>query len=171
MRRSMVRFWPSLLALALLAAPAGAELYRVTLNSGQTVETAYQPQEASWDASMVLLLTEVGNWIGISKADVQKVDSINESGGYGVKIATNTFEMGISPNDLPDPNGRAVNNGGGADARVAALQTLLDQQQAAASVRQAQESYTLQQFVEPNQTQGVPPRLIGMPPGLRPDNQ
>ena len=45
------RIWASVLVLsilALLAAPAGAEIYRVVLNNGQSFETAYQPQEAGW---------------------------------------------------------------------------------------------------------------------------
>ena len=44
--------------------PAGAEVFFVTLNNGTSIETAYQPQEASWDTGMVLLLTETGDLEG-----------------------------------------------------------------------------------------------------------
>lgn len=179
MRRSMPRVWPFLLALTLLAAPAGAEVYRVTLNNGQVFETGYQPQEASWDASMVLLMTDVGNWIGVSKADIQQVENMEESGGYGMKIAAHTYEIGISPNDLAEAEAELAAAGGAgagaagqaADTRVQMLQLMLQQQQTASQQRQAEQSYTVQQFVEPNATQGLPSRFIGTPSGNNSNNQ
>ena len=181
MRRSLARVWPSLLALSLLAAPAGAEIYRVTLNNGQTFDTNYQPQEASWDASMVLLLSDVGNWIGVSKADIQQVEPVNETGSFGVQIAVNTYELGISANDAEAAAEAALAAGGapgapgaapaagGADARAQMLQLMLQQQQLENQQRQAEQRYSVQQFVEPNQTQGIPGSLIssssdGIPP-------
>jgi hypothetical protein len=144
MRSSLARFWPLLLALALVAAPAAAEVYVVTLNNGQVFETAYQPQEASWDASMVLSLTDQG---------------------FGIKIADNTYEVGISPNDLAEAEAELAASGGtpaqGSERGAQLLQQILQQQQAAASQRQAEQSYTVNQFVEPNQTQGIPPSLVG----------
>jgi len=162
------RIWASVLVLsilALLAAPAGAEVYRVVLNNGQSFETAYQPQEAGWDPGMVLILSDVGNWIGVQKADIQKVDTVSENGAFGVKISKNTFALGISPNDLAEAEAQAAatNAAGGAtaDARIQMLQTIMQQQQAEAAQRQAQQSYTIKQFVEPGQTQGLPARFIG----------
>ena len=84
MSRSRARVWMPLLALSLLAVPASAALFRVTLNNGTVMETAYQPQEASWDSGMVLLLSDVGNWIGIEKADIQQVDTVSETGAFGI---------------------------------------------------------------------------------------
>jgi len=168
MRRSLA-VWPSLLAFSLLAVPAGAEIYRVTLNNGQIFESAYQPQEASWDASMVLLLDEVGNWIGVSKADVQQVATVDETGAFGILISKNTFEIGISANDAAAAADALAAMGAqgqaGADPRLAVLQQMLAQQQAAAQQHQAEQSYTVQQFVEPNQTQGIPSRFVGQPSG------
>jgi hypothetical protein len=169
MRRSLARIWPSLLALSLLAAPAGAEIYRVTLSNGQTFDTNYQPQEASWDPSMVLLMSDVGNWIGVSKADIQQVEPVNETGSFGVQIAVNTYELGISANDAEaqaeaaalaggDASGAAA--GGAAEARLQMLQLRMEQQQLETQQRQAQQSYSVQQFVEPSQTQGIPSSLI-----------
>jgi hypothetical protein len=178
MRSSLARFCPLLLALALLAVPAGADVYRVTLNNGQVFDTAYQPQEASWDASMVLFLTDQGNWIGLSKADIQQVENMEETSGFGVKIAANTYEVGISPNDLAQAEealaaaGGAAGAGQGANAQVQMLQLMLQQQQAEAQQRQTQQNYSVKQFVEPSQTQGIPGSLIGTgyspPPGTNP---
>ena len=168
MRRSLA-VWPSLLALSLLALPASAEIYRVTLNNGQVFESAYQPQEASWDASMILLLDEVGNWIGVSKADVQQVANVDENGAFGIRISKNTFEIGISANDAAAAAEALAAMGtqgqGGADSRLAVLQQILEQQQAEAQQRSAQQNYTVKQFVEPNQTQGIPARFVGQPSG------
>jgi hypothetical protein len=179
MRRSLACIWPSLLALSLLAAPAGAEIYRVTLNDGQTFDTNYQPQEASWDAGMVLLLSDVGNWIGVSKADIQQVEPVNETGSFGVQIAVNTYELGISANDAEaqaeaalaagDAPGAAA--GGAAEARLQMLQLRLEQQQLETQQRQAQQKYSVQQFVEPSQTQGIPSSLISTSTYGNPPNQ
>lgn len=161
MRRSLAL---SLLALSLLAVPAGAEIYRVTLNNGQIFETAYQPQEASWDASMVLLLDDVGNWVGVSKADVQQVVTVSETGAYGVQISKNTFEIGISANDA-EAQMVANGTGQGKDALEAAqlqlTQLELQQRQAEMKEREADRNYGVKQFVEPGQTQGIPSRFIG----------
>jgi len=170
MRRSLA-IWPSLLALSLLAVPASAEIFRVTLNNGQVFESAYQPQEASWDASMVLLLDDVGNWIGVSKADVQQVATVDETGMFGIRISKNTFEIGISANDAEAAaeallaSGAAPAGQGAADSRLAVLQQILQQQQAEAQQRSAQQNYSIKQFVEPNQTQGIPSRFVGQPSG------
>ena len=100
MRGIFVRVWPSLLVLSLLALPVGAEVYHINLNNGEVIDTAYQPQEASWDPSMVLLMTEVGNWIGISKADIREVHTESQDAGFGVKIDDNTYELGLTAGDL-----------------------------------------------------------------------
>lgn len=170
MRRIFVRVWPSLLVLSLLALPAGAEVYHVTLNNGEVVDTAYQPQEASWDSSMVLLLTEVGNWIGISKADIREVRTESQDMGFGVQIDDNTYELGLTAGDLsPEAllaaglveapagqQGNAVQ-----EVQLQMLRNMQQQQQMELQRREAQDRYTIQQFVEPGQTQGIPGSLIG----------
>ena len=169
MRRIFVRVWPSLLVLSLLALPAGAEVYHVTLNNGEVVDTAYQPQEASWDPSMVLLLTEVGNWIGISKADIRDVRTESQERGFGVQIDDNTYELGLTAGDLsPEALLAAglVEAPAGAptpaqDAQLQMLRNIQQQQQMEIQRREAQDRYTIQQFVEPGQTQGIPGSLIG----------
>ena len=167
MRRSLACL--SLLALA-CAVPASAEVFFVTLSNGTTFETAYQPQAASWDPSMVLLLTETGNWIGLPQADIQEVRSESQIAGYGRMIDNKTFELGFAPNDGADPDAKPAT---AAEARAQMLERMVMQQQDEMNRREAENSYTIQQFVDPGQTQGIPSRLIGtaMGPTAVPNNQ
>lgn len=157
MRRTLARVSLALLAIA-GAVPAGAEVFFVTLNNGTTFETAYQPQAASWDTSMVLLLTETGNWIGLPQADIKEVRSETQIAGYGRAIDDNTFELGYAPNDASDPDAKPADP---AEARAQMLEQMVMQQQQEMSQRSAEESYTIPQFVDPGDTQGIPARLIG----------
>jgi len=161
MRRTLVCLSLMLTALA-GAVPAAAEVYFVTLNNGTTFETAYQPQAASWDPGMVLLLTEQGNWIGLPQADIQEVRSETQIAGYGRVIDSKTFELGIAPNDAADPEAKSTDPN---DARTEMLGQILEQQQQEADQRRAEQSYTQQQFVEPSDLQGIPSRFIGAPGG------
>jgi hypothetical protein len=154
MFRSLVRVWPSLLALLLLAVPAGAEVYYVTLTNGSVIETATQPQEASWDASMVLLMTDVGNWIGLPKAEVEGVRSELDNEGYGLRINADTILLGWAPNDNPIP-GEEGKAGDEADGRVA------DALERAVAIREEESRYSVDQFVEPDESQGIPSRFGG----------
>lgn len=162
MPRALTRVWPSLLALLLLALPAGAEVYYVTLHNGSVMETKYQPQEASWDDSVVLLMTEVGNWIGVAKSEIASVRSEAENNGFGKVIGNNTVLLGWAANDAADPNAAAAAGGRQGDpamqAMAEAIQGLYDQ-------RSAQQNYTVQQFVQPNQLQGIPTGLVGVGTG------
>lgn len=166
MRRSLARVSLALLALAPLAVPsAEAEVFFVTLNNGTTIETAYQPQEASWDPGMVLLLTETGNWIGLPQADIREVRSESQIAGYGRAIDDNTFELGFAPNDASDPNAEPADP---AEARVEMLEQMLLQQQQEMDRRTAEQNYTVRQFVDPEDLQGIPSRFIGSPTGPSP---
>jgi len=102
MSRFLARVSPLLVALALLAVPASADVYYVTLTNGTVVETARQPQQASWDPNMVLLLTEVGNWVGFPKEEVQSVRAEDPTQGFGIRISDKAIALGRAPNDLPD---------------------------------------------------------------------
>jgi hypothetical protein len=162
----------SLMLVALCAAPAGAEVYFVTLNNGTTFESAYQPQAASWDPGMVLLLTEQGNWIGLPQVDIREVRSESQIAGYGRVIDSKTFELGMAPNDAEDAEAAAgydPNDPNAANAaRTAALERMVDQQQQELDQRQAEQSYTMKQFVDPSQLQGIPSSLIGTTTRPRP---
>jgi hypothetical protein len=162
MPSAMTRVWPSLLALLLLALPASAEVYYVTLQNGSVLETKYQPQEASWDDSVVLLMTEVGNWIGVAKNEIASVRSDAENRGFGKVIGTNTVLLGWAANDAADPNAAAAAGGRQGDP---ALQAMSEAIQGLYDQRSAQQNYTVQQFVQPNQMQGIPTGLVGVGTG------
>lgn len=167
MRRSLICLSLALSALA-FTVPAGAEVFFVTLTNGTTFETAYQPQAASWDPGMVLLLTETGNWIGLPQADIQEVRSESQIAGYGRAIDNNTFELGYAPNDNVDPTAKPADP---AEARTAVLEQMLQQQQQELNDRRSEESYTVKQFVDPSELQGIPSRFIGNQTGPAPGNQ
>jgi hypothetical protein len=98
------------------------------------------------------------------------VATVDETGAFGILISKNTFEIGVSPNDAEAAAeamlaSGAAPAGAGADQRVQLLQMMLQQQQAESQQRSAQQSYTVQQFVEPGQTQGIPSRFVGQPSG------
>lgn len=153
MRRSL-----TLVALlALVPAGASAEVFTVTLTNGSVLETQYQPQEASFDKDMVLLMTEVGNWIGVRRDEIESVVSDAELSGFGQVIGKNTVMLGWSANDAADPNAQAADGktDPGLSLAAQALQNLYQQ-------RQEQQNYTVQQFVQPNQTQGIPTNLVGV---------
>lgn len=158
MRRSLV-----LLALASLAVPAlaSAEVYTVTLTNGSVLETAYQPQEAAFDRNIVLLMTEVGNWIGVRKEEIDSVRSDAELSGYGKVIEKNTILLGWAANDAADPDAKPAAGQGRTDpalsATAQALQNIYEQ-------RQEEQNYSIKQFVQPNETQGIPARMIGTSP-------
>ena len=155
MRRSF-----TLVALTALLASfpmgASAEVYSVTLTNGSVLETQYQPQEASFDKDMVLLMTEVGNWIGMRRDEIASVVSDAESSGFGKVIGKNTVDLGWAANDAADPNapGADGKQDPGLSLAAQALQAVYQQ-------RQTAESYTIKQFVQPNETQGIPSGLIG----------
>jgi hypothetical protein len=165
MRRSLVLIVLALLALPALGTPANAEVYTVTLKNGSVLETAYQPQEAAFDRNVVLLMTDVGNWIGVRKDEIESVQSDAELSGYGKVIEKNTILLGWAANDAADPDAEAQQGQGqgqgksdpALSATAQALQNLYDQ-------RQAEQNYSIKQFVQPNQTQGIPARMIGTSP-------
>src|SRR5687768_8672220 len=103
---SRSRIFLSLLVFALCvlpAVPASAEVFHVTLTNGSVIDTAYQPQQASWDPSMVLLLTDTGNWVGFHKDEIDNIRAEDPAQGFGVRISDKTIALGLSPNDLPVP--------------------------------------------------------------------
>jgi hypothetical protein len=152
--RPFARIGVALLFVPLAALPAGAEIFKVQLNNGTVVETAYQPQEASWDPGMVLLLTEVGNWIGVRKDEIEAVVAEAPLRGFGTRINTTTILLGAAPNDNALPEVSDAPQQG--DPVLQVLRELVQGQQPA----QPDESYTIQQGVSTEQTQGIPSGLI-----------
>ncbi len=168
MLRSVARVWPLLLAVPLLASPAAAELFYVTLNNGSVLESRYQPQQSSWDGDMVLLMTDVGNWIGVSRDEIESVRSESENRGYGLVIDTTTILLGWSPNDALDPNAEPTAADRAGDAGTNRTATALERMN---EQRRQEETYTIPQFVEPGRTQGIPSRFVGPNSSVPPIDQ
>jgi|HubBroStandDraft_3_1064219.scaffolds.fasta_scaffold16826_2 hypothetical protein len=170
MLRLSARCCSLLLVLALAALPLAGEVYHVKLRNGSVIDTAYQPVQASWDPSLALVLTDVGNWIGLEQSDIEGVESETQVRGFGVAINTSTIAIGWAPNDAIDP---ATQQQNAPTATDLAIQKLAQEQQQRAT-------YTVQQGVSSEQTQGIPSGLAGYGgygggapaglPGYRPPN-
>ena len=91
------------LAIGLIAAPAAAEVYIVTLNNGNTFLSKYKPREATYDTSKLLIMTEVGNIVALDKSLVSEIKSDLENRGLGLLIDTSTIMIGYTANDAPIP--------------------------------------------------------------------
>src|SRR5687767_10155657 len=139
MRRSFTLVGLIALLAAVSPMSASAEVYSVTLTNGSVLETQYQPQEAEFDKDMVLLMTEVGNWIGVRRDEIESVVSDAESSGFGKVIGKNTIDLGWSANDAVDPNAQAADGkqDPGLSLAAQALQNLYEQ-------RQQQQNYTIE---------------------------
>ena len=154
MARILSRVWPlPLLAFALLALPASAEVFHVTLTNGTTIDSSVQPQQASWDPNMVMLMTEVGNWVGFSKDEIDSIKAEDPTSGFGVRISSTAIALGRFSNDLPEEG--KTNPQDEMNQRYLALANRMLEQS------EKQQRYSVQQFVEPSQTQGIPSSFAG----------
>lgn len=137
-----------LAALVLLSAlPVFAETYYLTLHNGNTFETRYRPQIASWDENKVLLITSMGNRISLDMSDIAKVEAHSERKGFGTVIDDNTIALGIAPNDAALPEE--------AQDPQARLMNWIDNM----NTQSQRPDYSVQQFVEPEDagmTGGLP---------------
>ncbi len=138
------------LALALVALPASAEIYTIKLSNGTEFDSRQEPKEVDWDDSIVMVLTDVGNWIALDKADIVGVEVDTENRGFGMVIDVHTVALGWAPNDQPaeDP-----------DAALDPMSRLLDFLSAEQANRP---DYSVDQFVEPGQAGG---QTGGLPVG------
>lgn len=157
---------------ALGAVAASAEIYNIRLHSGATFDTRYKPEVASWDAGLMMFMSDQGNWVALSRADVAAVTSETETQGFGTMIGIHTVLLGIAANDAP------VDTGEPADPQARLLQ-LMEQQ-----IQQGQQQpYSVEQFAEPTAAGGIPMWMtntvtppigdVGTPPlsGAEPDNR
>ncbi|MEE2776246.1 MAG: hypothetical protein VYE73_05730 [Acidobacteriota bacterium] len=128
----------AVLAVTLLVAsvPAMAETFEVRLSNGHVFHTRYEPEPAPWDDSLLFFMTMTSNTMAIAKADVAEVISSIEAAGRGTYLDAHTILIGSAPNDNLTPE------------ELAALGDEAPPQQ--------QQPYNIQQFAEPNQTQGIP---------------
>ncbi len=140
-------------ALCLSAAPLAAEIFKVELTNGNVFDTRKQPEEASWDSSLVLFMSDTGNWMAIPKQEIAGITSETENKGFGMVVNTTTIMLGYSTNDAPTPEEEAE------FAEIERLQQFYENQQ---------QDYTVQQFVEPGEaggsTGGLPAYGVTAPP-------
>ena len=149
--RTRVVALPVLLLVGAFAAlPVSAAVYTVTMKNGSTFDSRYQPEEASWDENLVVLLTEFGNRIALPAAEIDSVSVDSESRGFGHQINSTTMALGWAPNDAIDPS---TPEGQAAIAAQAA---------AAANSAQTPPAYNQQQFVEPGALTGLPVWMTGI---------
>lgn len=148
-----------------VVSPIAAEFYEVHTQSGAVIESRYQPKESSWDPSLVLVMTEVGNWVGVPKTDIVEVKTVGNDRGFGYVINPTTIALGWSPNE---PSAEeiaaqrtAAGGEGGKDAAVIQALQALYAGQGGTNVS----PYSVQQFAEPSQAQGIPFRNIPPPTG------
>jgi hypothetical protein len=153
MVRSLSRVWPLLLAFALLAVPASAEVFHVTLTNGNTIDSSIQPQQASWDPNMVMLLTDVGNWVGFPKDEVESIKAEDPTSGFGMRISDTAIALGRFSNDMPED--------GKSTAQDALNARYLELSNRMLDAAEKQQRYSVQQFVEPGQSQGIPSSFGG----------
>lgn len=154
-----------LLALAgLLTAPvAVADVYHVRLANGQTIDSGYPPEEASWDTGTILVNTETGNWVGVLRSSILRIESEVEIRGQGKRLDATTIYMGRTANAAPVPG----EEGQQQDQSLALLQAIYNQQQ-------QQQNYSIEQFVEPGEIGGGIPvgftQQVTPPVGVAPQN-
>ncbi len=120
--------------LLLLPAVAAAETFTVTLDTGNTFLSRYQPK-LSPDESKVMLLTENGNWIAFPLDRVADLTTTTESRGFGRVIDTTTIDLGLAPNEY----------GGEEQGEVDPTTRLLQYMSERDS---AQRDYSVEQFVD-----------------------
>jgi len=134
----------ALAAVALVAVPLSAEYFTLTLKSGATFVTRYQPEDAGWDPEKVVFLDEWGNLTSLKKVDIETITAETENRGFGRVINSTTIALGWAPNDAIDLNSE--------EGKAAAEQ----QRRADLIDSLAPPVYNQDQFVEPSQASGIP---------------
>ena len=148
------QFIASLAVLAALAAvlattPAVAGAFIVTMKSGSTFETKYQPHQSEIDEDKILLLTGYGNWISLPKDAVESVQSDTEARGFGTVLDSATIALGWSPNSSVPQEGA---DSGEAEDPTSRLIDFLREQNAP----QPQQVFSNELIVEPSDLGGIP---------------
>ena len=98
----------ALALVALAAAPAAAEVFKIKLTNQTEFVTRYQPLQDPRNEDKVNLLTEFGNWISLPKSAVTEIEAEVEARGFGTVLDTATILIGWAPNDKPVPTDEPV---------------------------------------------------------------
>ena len=108
MTRTVIRATLVGAMLLLMAASANAITWQLRLHSGQVFETRYEPQDASFDETMLTFLSDRGNLVAIPKDLVSEVVTLTEVLGFGTVLDAVTIMIGLLPNDKPSPEEQAA---------------------------------------------------------------
>lgn len=127
-----------LLALVIVV-PAGAEVFTIKMKNDSEFITRYQPQQDPRDEGKVVMLTEYGNWIALSKTAIADITSETESRGFGTVLDTRTIVIGWAPNDKAAPGEEAT------DPTTQLLNYLRGRDAA------QEQDFSVQQFVNPDE--------------------
>lgn len=93
---------------AALPVAAAAETYTVKLKGGGTFLTRHPPQQASWDENMIMVLSDVGNWVALASQDVLSIVSDTNNRGFGKRLDASTIVLGWSANDYDEATAGAA---------------------------------------------------------------
>ncbi len=152
----MRRFVVTSLLVLVAVAPVAADVFTVTLTSGSTFITRYQPHQSETQENKVLLMTEFGNWIFLPKEVIVSVTSDTESKGFGTVLDSQTIALGWIPRSMGAPSNA---DGGGAEGELDPTTRLINfmrEQNAPAPT----ENYSNELIVEPSQSTGIPVGII-----------
>ncbi len=139
----MVKTRRSFLVCLVLAAavslPTSAEVFTITMKNDTEFLTRYQPRQDPRNENQVVFLTEVGNWIALSKDTIAEITSDTEARGFGTVLDTSTILIGWAPNDKLDPAAEAT------DPTTQLLNYLRERDS------RPEQDFSVQQFVNPDE--------------------
>lgn len=137
------KIWLAALSLGILGfqSTLAAQQFTIELKNGTTFLSRYPPEEAPWDSTKIVFLSEFGNLISISTAEVASVKSEAELKGFGHMLNATTIALGWAPNDAIDP-----------DSEEGRSQAALDRYyEALGAANQPAQPASVEQFVDPSQ--------------------
>lgn len=144
MNKAMLRVLAATAFVLLVVTPSAmANNYKVQLKNGAEIGTLYLPKEASWDREMLIFLTDTGNWMAVSKDEVEKIVSSIQQRGFGRVIDDKTIEIGLTANfGATDEELKAIEEGrSDLDRYLEVLQGM--------NQTQPQQDFSVEQFVSP----------------------
>ena len=130
-----------------IAGPLAADVFTVTMTSGGTFASRYQPHQSDTEEGKVLLLTEYGNWISLPKEAIVSVVSNTEAKGFGTVLDSQTIALGW----IPPSSKSAIEDEAEVDATTQLINFMREQNTTAPAP-----VFTNELVVEPSQSTGIP---------------
>lgn len=148
----------STLFFLLASGPVSAAVFTVTMTSGSTFVTRYQPHQSDTEQGKILLLTEFGNWISLPEEAVASIAADTESKGFGTVLDSQTIALGWAPQSSGSQSQASGDASAPQDPTAQLLQFMIQQNNPAPAP-----AYSNQLVVEPSQSSGIPIGLISRP--------